>query len=157
MGHLEKQRGELERAAGQYRWAIKAAPRHTAGYIFLGGVLARQGRLREAEDVHRTAIETCYEGNVDEAFLNLGLALRAQERFDEAAECFREAIRMDSGYHDARRALRDVERCIRMLKRQDQRARRDGKADDRSAAPGPSEFFPLGPEASSDSDEDGLE
>jgi tetratricopeptide (TPR) repeat protein len=117
MGHLEKQRGEFERAAGWYRQAIAADPRHTAGYIFLGAVLAQQGCLREAEEVHRTAIETCYEGCLDEAFLNLGLVLRAQERFEEAAECFREAIRLDPGCRDARKALRDVERCIRMLSR----------------------------------------
>jgi cytochrome c-type biogenesis protein CcmH/NrfG len=60
MGHLEKQRGDYERAADWFRKAIEAEPRHASGYIFLGGILARQGRLREAEEVHRTAIETCY-------------------------------------------------------------------------------------------------
>jgi tetratricopeptide (TPR) repeat protein len=117
MGHLNGRRGEYQRAADWFRKAIEAAPRHAGGYIHLGSVLSLQGRLREAEEVHRTAIETCYEGCLDEAFLNLGLVLRAQERFDEAAECFREAIRIDPGYRDARRALRDVERCLRMTKR----------------------------------------
>jgi tetratricopeptide (TPR) repeat protein len=117
MGHLEGRRGEYERAAGWFRKAIEAAPRHAAGYIYLGAVLSLRGRLREAEEVHRTAIETCYEGCLDEAFLNLGLVLRFQERFEEAAECFREAIRLDPGYRHARRALRDVERCLRMTRR----------------------------------------
>ena len=75
LGHLEKQRGKLERAAAWYRRAIEADPRHAAGYIFLGGILRLQGRLLEAEEVHRTATETCYEGDIDEAFLNLGLIL----------------------------------------------------------------------------------
>lgn len=117
MGHLDEQRGEFDRAADRFREAIEAEPHHAAGYIFLGAILARQGRLHEAEEVHRTAIETCYEGCLDEAFLNLGLVLRAQERFEEAAECFREAIHLDPGYRDARRALGDVERCLRMTGR----------------------------------------
>lgn len=117
MGHLEKQRGNYERAAGWHRKAIEAQPTHAGGYIFLGGILALQGRLRDAEEVYRTAVEFCYEGCLDEAFLNLGMVLRAQERFEEAAECFREAIRMDPGYREARRALRDAERCLRMIGR----------------------------------------
>jgi tetratricopeptide (TPR) repeat protein len=113
MGHLDKFRGEYDRAAKWYRKAIEAAPIDTQGYIYLGSVLARQGRLREAEEVHRKATETCSEGCVDEAFFNLGLVLRAQERFEEAAECFREAIHRDPGYRAAKKALRDVERCLR--------------------------------------------
>jgi hypothetical protein len=45
--------------------------------------------------------------------LNLGFVLRAQERFEEAADCFREVIRRDPGYRAAKKALRDVERCLR--------------------------------------------
>ena len=73
MGHFHDARGELARAARWYKRAIDAAPNHAAGYIYLGGVLARQGRLREAEKIHRQATETCDEGCIDEAFLNLAL------------------------------------------------------------------------------------
>ena len=45
--------------------------------------------------------------------MNLGLVLLAQERFEEAAECFREAIHLDPGYRAAKKALRDVEQCLR--------------------------------------------
>jgi tetratricopeptide (TPR) repeat protein len=117
LGHLEAQRGAYERAAGWFRQAIEAAPRDASGYIDLGGILAKLGQLREAEQVHRTATETCYEGDLDEVFLNLGFVLRAQERYDEAADCFREAIRINPGNRAARRALRDVERCVRMTRR----------------------------------------
>ncbi len=112
-GHLHEARDDLERAARWYHKAIEAQPRHAAGYIFLGGVLARQGRLREAEEVHRNATETCHEGSLDEAFLNLGLDLLAQERFREAAECFREAIHRDPDDRVAKRARRDVQGCLR--------------------------------------------
>jgi tetratricopeptide (TPR) repeat protein len=117
MGHFHDARGELARAARWYQRAIDAAANHASGYIFLGGVLARQGRLREAEKVHRQATETCDEGCIDEAFLNLALVLRAQERFDEAAACLREALRIDPEYGDAGKVLRDVERCQRRLRR----------------------------------------
>ncbi len=109
LGRLDKLRGDYERAAEWFRKAIEAAPTDTQGYIYLGGILALQGRPREAEDVHRKATETCYEGCLDEAFLNLGFVLRTQERFEEAAECFREAIHRDPGYRAAKKALRDVE------------------------------------------------
>lgn len=115
MGHFHDARGELARAARWYQRAIDAAPNHASAHIFLGGVFARQGRLREAEEVHRRATETCDEGCIDEAFLNLALVLRAQERFDEAAACLREAIRIDPEYADAKKVLRDIERCQKYL------------------------------------------
>ena len=59
----------------------------------------------------------CTTGCTDEAFFNLGLVLRAQERFEEAAGCFREAIRIDPKYRVAKRALRDVELCLRYKRR----------------------------------------
>lgn len=117
MGDLHGRRGDYKRASGWLRRAIEAAPRHAAGYIDLGSILSLQGRLREAEEIYRTAIETCYEGCLGEVFLNLGLVLRAEERFDEAAASLREAIRLDPSYREARHAVRDVERCIRKLRR----------------------------------------
>ncbi len=105
MGHLLCARGDHQHAAEWYRRAIEAQPKHTAGYLYLGGTLALQGRFREAEEIHRKATEMCYEGPVYEAFFNLGLVLRAQERFEEAAECLREAIRLDPEYRVARKAL----------------------------------------------------
>jgi tetratricopeptide (TPR) repeat protein len=117
MGEICKGRGDHEGAADWFRKAIECTPIDTQGYIFLGALLASQGRLREAEEVHRKATETCYEGFLDEAFLNLGLVLRAQERFEEAAECFRETIHLDPEYRAARKALRDVERCLKLRER----------------------------------------
>ena len=66
----------------------------------------------DAEESHRAAI-ACDQDLTDEAYLNLGFVLRAQERFAEAADCFREAISIDPDYRLARRALRDVECCLR--------------------------------------------
>jgi len=111
LGHLFKGSGDYDRAAEYYREAIAACPEDATGYIFLGGVLARGGRLHEAEQAHRAATQ-CVEGCIDEAYLNLGNVLRALERFEEAAECYREAIRLDPEYTVAKKALRDCTRCI---------------------------------------------
>jgi tetratricopeptide (TPR) repeat protein len=112
MGHLFRAGGDFDQAAEWYRKAINADPADASYRIYLGAVLAEQGRLHDAEEAHRAAIN-CTEGCIDEAYFNLGLVLRALDRFSEAADCFREAIRLDPAYAAARQALRDVERCIR--------------------------------------------
>jgi tetratricopeptide (TPR) repeat protein len=115
IGHFHKARGRYARAAEWYRRMIEAEPENAGGYIFLGCVLARQGRLGEAEDVHRAGT-ACAEGCIDEAYLNLGLVLRAQERLIEAKECFERALELDPDYQAAREALRDVRRTLRFLR-----------------------------------------
>jgi len=113
MGHLFQEAGDYDQAARWYQKAIIADPTDAKYYIYLGGVRAKQGRFYDAEEAHRAAI-ACTEGCIDEAYLNLGFVLRALERFEEAADCFREAIRLDPEYRLARRALRDVERCLKL-------------------------------------------
>jgi tetratricopeptide (TPR) repeat protein len=117
MGHLFRAAGNYELAATWYRKAIDADPIDATYRIYLGAVLAKQGRLHEAEEAHRAGVG-CAEGCIDEAYLNLGFVLRAQERFREAAHCFREAIRLDPAYRQAQRALRDVERCMKFAARE---------------------------------------
>ncbi len=111
MGHLHRARGEYKAAAAWYRRAIDKVPDEASGHIFLGGVLARSGRFKEAETAHRAAIR-CTQGRRDEAYLNLGLVLRAQERYDEAVLCFEQALKLDPKYAAARKALRDVKKTI---------------------------------------------
>ncbi len=116
LGHLFDRAGDHQQAAAWYSRAIESAPDDATFRIFLGAILATQGRFTEAEEAHRTAL-ACSKGCIDEAYLNLGFVLRARERFAEAADCFREAIRLDPDYRAARRALRDVERCLRFERR----------------------------------------
>jgi tetratricopeptide (TPR) repeat protein len=113
---LYKFAGDFEQAAAWYRKTIETFPHDATGYVYLGCLLARQGRLLEAEEVHRAGTQ-CIEGCLDEAFLNLGFVLRAREQFEEAAECFREAIRQDPAYKAAKEALRDVVACIKECNR----------------------------------------
>ena len=115
MGHLHRARGEYKAAVAWYRRAIDKMPDEASGHIYIGGVLAKSGRLKEAETAHRAAIR-CTQGCRDEAYLNLGLVLRAQERYHEAATCFEQALKLDPKYVAARKALRDVRNTMRFSK-----------------------------------------
>jgi tetratricopeptide (TPR) repeat protein len=112
MGHLHRARGEFKAAAAWYRQAIDAVPEEASPRIYLSGVLARSGRLKEAESSLRAAVR-CALGCRDEAYLNLGFVLRAQGRYEEAATCFEQALALDPKYAAARKALRDVRSAIR--------------------------------------------
>src|SRR5688572_559500 len=114
MGDLFRNQGDAVLAEQWYRKAIEHGPDDAQGYIYLGAMLARLGRLGEAEEIHRRGT-SCSEGCVDEAWYNLGLVLRAQERYSEAAECFERALKLDPQYKIARLAKRDVERAMRVV------------------------------------------
>jgi tetratricopeptide (TPR) repeat protein len=110
-GHLHRCRGAFRLAERWYRRAIEVHPSGATDQIFLGALLATAGRLPEAEAVHRRATK-CKEGCRDEAFLNLGLVLRALGRFSEARRCFQRALAIDPKYKAARKGLADVEHAI---------------------------------------------
>ncbi len=113
MGHLSKATGDLGGAAIWYRRAIDAAPEEAGAWIYLGGVLAQAGRLDEAEAALLAATR-CEYGCRDEAYLNLGLVLRALDRHGEAALCFESALRIDPKYPAAKLALRDVRQALKV-------------------------------------------
>jgi tetratricopeptide (TPR) repeat protein len=119
-GHLYREKRD-EKAAE--RWYRKALALHssTNTNIFLGAVLARQGRFAEAKRHHRRAIRLARDaarGAVrdcpDEAHYNLGLILRAQGRYAEAEDHLRTAIRLDPRYGIAKEALADVREAMRI-------------------------------------------
>ena len=113
VGKIHDDRGALGLAERWYRRAIAQSPSKAGNYIFLGAFLARTGRLQEAEAVHRRATR-CKKGCIDEAFLNLGLVLRALERYSDARKCFQRALEIDPKYKEARDALSDVEQVIEL-------------------------------------------
>jgi tetratricopeptide (TPR) repeat protein len=114
MGHLFELKGACAEAERWYRKAIEADPGNAGHYVYLGVMYARLGRFRDAEDQHRRAT-ACESGCVDEAYLNLGLVLRAQERYVEAYDCFQTALEMDPEYDHAKAALEDLQRVIDVL------------------------------------------
>jgi tetratricopeptide (TPR) repeat protein len=111
LGQLHEARSELREAERYYRDAIALAPEHPSAYVFLGGMLALNGRLEEAERIHRRGTE-CVEGPTDEAFYNLGLVQRARRDYLGALTSFRRALELDPDYEEARQAIRDVEALL---------------------------------------------
>ena len=107
MGSLYMQKCSYPTAERWFRRAIAADPGHASGHIYLGAVLARQGRLAEAERIHRRGCH-CRRGCVDDAHLNRGLVLRALEQFREAEACFRKTLKLNPKYAMARTGLRDM-------------------------------------------------
>ncbi len=116
MGRLRALRGDYDGAEFWFRQAIEAAPERAEPRVDLGGLLARSGRLAEAEAVLYAAV-WCREGCQDEAWLNLGLVLRALDRLDQAVESFETALKLNPKHRGARRALRDVRQTLRLSRR----------------------------------------
>lgn len=112
-GHLYQQKGSFRRAEAWFRKAISSCPSDSTSYIYLGSLLALEGRLSEAEVVHRQAT-LCNEGCLDEAFFNLGLVLRALEQYPDARECFQRALALDPKYKEARKELSDIEQTLEL-------------------------------------------
>jgi tetratricopeptide (TPR) repeat protein len=110
-GSLAQDQSKITEAENWYRKAIEARPNDATAYIYLGAMLAKNGRLQEAEAWHRLATG-CPDGCIDEAYLNLGYVLRARENYLGALECFREAIRRDPLYEVAHEALADMEQVL---------------------------------------------
>lgn len=111
LGHMHKRKGNLKIAAKWYQKTIAVTPDDAGGHIYLGAVLALQGKLKEAIKCHRTATQ-CKEGCVEEAFLNLGLVLRAQGKLKLAKAALQKALSLDNNYEPAREALEDVTHAI---------------------------------------------
>jgi Flp pilus assembly protein TadD len=108
---LAEDQADIAAAEEWYRRAVQARPTDATSYIYLGAMLAKNGRLDEAEVCHRQATG-CLEGCIDEAYLNLGYVLRAQGRYLDALECFREASSRDPLDTDVHEALEDMEQVL---------------------------------------------
>lgn len=114
-GEALEGKGDFEAAAHSYERASAVAPGETLWLIYGGAMHARLGRLDEAEELHRAATRcdaTLPRNSVDEAWLNLGFVLRAQERFEEARACFVEALRLEPEYAEAAKALEDMDSVL---------------------------------------------
>ena len=115
-GELYREMSNLREAEKWYRKALALRP-STTTHIYLGGVLARQGRFAEALRHHRRAIALAKDpaqDAPDEAHYNIGLILRAQGRYRESALHLRKAIKIDPKYALAKEDLRDVEEATRI-------------------------------------------
>ncbi|HEV8267143.1 MAG TPA: tetratricopeptide repeat protein [Thermoanaerobaculia bacterium] len=108
LGLLHRSCLEPLEAEASFRKALAVRSTSAGTHIFLGALLAVQGRLDDAEECHRTAL-TCPEGALDEAHLNLALVLRARERYSEALEHARAALALDPAYEAAASLIADLQ------------------------------------------------
>lgn len=115
LGALHSDRGDLDLATRWFRRACQQDPREATWHIFLGATLARRGRLLAAANAHQRATR-CRRGCIEEAWLNLGFVRRCQGRHAEAMRCFRNALKRDARYAEAKRALRDLEHLHRLAR-----------------------------------------
>jgi tetratricopeptide (TPR) repeat protein len=115
LGHLYRARGDYESAEKWYRKAVESECNDAGRYIYLGAMLAKKGDLVGAEAAHRNATH-CTQGSLDEAYLNLGFVLRAQERYHEALECFERALELDPQYEVAAAGKNDMIKTLAYLK-----------------------------------------
>lgn len=110
LGNLCRDLGRFDEAESWYRSAIRTRPNSTIARIFLGSLLAHRERFLEACVELEQAVEV--EGDVDEAYLNLGLCRRSLGQLDLAREMFQKAISISPDYDDAKLGLADVESAI---------------------------------------------
>ena len=110
-GHLYRSKKDYKNAIICFKKLVERNPEDAGGHVYLGSIFSLVGNLHQAENCHRKAIQCTY-GDIDEAYLNLGYVLRAQERFAEALECFTRALEIDSNYELAELALKDIRNAI---------------------------------------------
>ena len=82
-----------------WRDTLAKNPNCSMAHSNLGSLLYDQGRMEEAMEHYRKAVQT--DPNNCEALNNLGIALAAQGQFDEAIKDFRQAIRIKPNDCDA--------------------------------------------------------
>lgn len=115
LADLNKRRGDYAESERYYLKAIEATPEHDWNYIFLGVITFGRGDLKLAEERLQNAIKCGGDGK-DEAYFNLGGVLMAQERYEEAQQCYIRAIELCPDYKLAKLRLRDVKKILALNK-----------------------------------------
>ncbi len=91
--------GDLEKAQSIYQQILKAVPNQPAALHFLGVLAHQVGESNIAVDFISKALAV--KPDYAEAHSNLGSALQALERFEEAAVSYRKALSLNSSFVDA--------------------------------------------------------
>jgi tetratricopeptide (TPR) repeat protein len=110
-GLLEQARANAPRALEWFELSVAAATDDATGHVYLGALLSKLGEFERAAFALRRGTE-CTRGAVDEAWLNLGYVLRAQEKYSDALQCFQQALSLDPDYSLAAAAIVDLEHVL---------------------------------------------
>lgn len=94
LGYAWRVRGDLQKADEFYGEALHNSP-GPATYNNYGSLLLQMNRPKEAEQLFRKALSDPKYTHPDIAYINLGDALLAQERFNEAIASYHQASRLD--------------------------------------------------------------
>lgn len=110
-GHLSTARGDHQGAEIFFMEAHALCPDDAGNLIFAGVAAMQRGDMARAEELLRKAI-LCKEGDVDEAYFNLGGVFLGARRYGDAAECYREALKIDPDNSIYQLRLSDVETLL---------------------------------------------
>ena len=115
MGRASQALGRGSEAAAHYERAVAIDPRNAEALDHLA--MARFGgkRYEEALDLYRTLLEIRADSAVTLA--NMGAALAALNRPEEALESFERALSLDPGLETARSNLERLQRSLRERER----------------------------------------
>lgn len=111
LGRLDHARGMFPSAIKWFRKGARIGPHDGIYWGMCAHSAAAIGNHRLAEKFLRKAL-TFTEGCPDEYWFNLGAALLAQDRWEEARECYQKAVAIDPRYGIAKLRLKDVELAI---------------------------------------------
>lgn len=112
IGNLYRSKGEFETALTWYQKQIDANPEDATGYLYLGNLLMRQGKLVEAEATFQQALG-CQQVCLEETHYALGLVNRSLGLLREAKTHLEEALQCDASFDAAKLALKDVKNVLR--------------------------------------------
>jgi len=100
LANVVMKKGRLDEAAVNYRKALEICTNCPEVYNNLGHTLARKGDWINAVTAYRAALRS-WPNPDPHNNNNLGIALAKVGKRDEAAEQFREALRIDGDYQEA--------------------------------------------------------
>lgn len=91
--------GKLSEAHDHCQRATQASPDHEQAWLLLSGINGQMGSFPEAETCARKTLELWPD--CTQALFNLGIALSAQRRPEEAAQVLAQATELEPSRHDA--------------------------------------------------------
>lgn len=112
-GHMSQRKGNYAIAERWFSKAISLDPQASYTHVFRAVVIGKRGDLKLAEQRYREALVVCRD-DLDEVYANLGAILIAQERYEEAAQCFEHALELDPDYEFAQIRLKDARQAINL-------------------------------------------
>ena len=97
--------GRHDEALAHFESAVRLQPDYAPARISLGTLLLDAGRVEEALQHYRVAIEHSQGSTAAEAHNGMGVALASTGAVDSAIAHFREAVRLRPDYPEARQNL----------------------------------------------------